>query len=235
MATLAWPCKTFGERTCSRKREPCHPANSILTVQLVSAGFGNGERRDVTVGDTYIKSDNLFVAVNIFTTSVPAPGQTRNRRVYDAHIEAGDFLVVVARIPYLHDVVQLKRVNAAPGPSVAYRVPFAMREHRCRLENPKNPIAGHEIAASRRAELERLRATGTDDVRPDANITIVRTGFEGVSTPVCSPPVEDLVSTAARDAMQRMSEFARRKEPGPASDDTWSRLRDFNRKGNADD
>jgi transposase InsO family protein len=59
----------------------------------------------------------------------------------------------------------------------------AQREGAGRMRN-----AAQELRAMQAAERRELRATGTDDHRP--NVAIVRTGFEGTSTPVRSP-VED--------------------------------------------
>ncbi len=67
--------------------------------------------------------------------------------------------------------------------------------HKAVRESPaRTRTAVDEMAAKRRERVQELRATGTDG-KPNANVKVVRTGFEGASKPVRTPSA----SRSARD------------------------------------
>lgn len=94
--------------------------------------------------------------------------------------------------------------------------------------------ASQELRARRARKVAALRATGTDDATANqADIAVVRTGFEAASIPARSA-VETAIEPPG-DARRRLLDFVKEEaptEPRPAS--AWSRLKAISREGQGD-
>ena len=102
-----------------------------------------------------------------------------------------------------------------------------------RESHKRTRTAVQEMNAKQRERLTELRATGTTDHKPKANLVPVQIGFELASNAIQKMQPPDY--SPAADAMRRMADFTNKSEPEETRrDSTWSRLQAFT-QGKSDD